>query len=190
MERPGLRPKTRQLYDGLLRLHVLPALGRFTLVELSPARVRSWRSSLLNRGVGEVTTAKAYRLLRTILATAVEDRIIRTNPCQIKGAAVERSPERPTLTVAEVYALADAMPERFRMLVLLATFCSLRWGELAALTTDAVDLERGRIHVRATLIEMSDGQQLVGPPKTTGGRRVVAVPPGLVEDQGPGLRRA
>jgi integrase len=181
-ERPGLRPKTRQLYDGLLRLHVLPTLGRFSLVDLSPARIRSWRSSLLNRGVGEVTAAKAYRLLRTILATAVEDRLIRTNPCQIKGAAVERSPERPTLSVPEVYALADAMPERFRLLVLLATFCSLRWGELAALTRGAVDEEHGLIQVRSTLTEMSDGQLIVGPPKTAAGRRVVALPPGLLGD--------
>ena len=42
--------------------------------------------------------------LRTIMETAVEDRLIRANPCQIKGAAAERSPERPTLTVSEVYA--------------------------------------------------------------------------------------
>ena len=82
-----------------------------SLVELSPARIRSWRSLLLNRGVGEVTAAKAYRLLRTILATAVEDRLIRTN------------------------------------------------------------------HVRATLTEMSDGQLIVGPPKTAAGRRMVALPP-------------
>jgi hypothetical protein len=39
--------------------------------------------------------------------------------------------------VPEVYALADAVPERFRLLVLLATSCSLRWGELAALTHGA-----------------------------------------------------
>lgn len=99
-----------------------------------------------------------------------------------QGCGGREVPQRPTLTVAEVYALADAMPERFRLLVLLATFCSLRWGELAALTRDAVDEERGLIHVRSTLTEMSDGQLIVGPPKTAAGRRVVAVPPGLLHE--------
>ena len=32
-----------------------------------------------------------------------------SGPCRVKGASVERSPERPVLTVAQVYALADAV---------------------------------------------------------------------------------
>jgi hypothetical protein len=128
-ERPNLRPKTLQLYEGLVRRHISPTLGEQAIADVTPARVRSWRAGLLSGGLGEVTVAKAYRLLRTIMQTAVEDRLIRNNPCQIKGASVERSPERPTLSVAQVYAVADAMPPRYRVLVLLATFCSMRFGE-------------------------------------------------------------
>ena len=78
-------------------------------------------------GLSEVTTAKAYRLLRAILNTARDDdRLIRRNPCQIKGAGSEHSPERPVLPVPQVYARADAIGPRYRALVLLATFASLR----------------------------------------------------------------
>lgn len=90
-----------------------------------------------------MTVAKAYRLLRAILNTAVEDGLIRRNPCRIKGAGIERSPDRPVLTVTQVYALADAIGPRYRVLVLLATFASLRWGELAALRRYDVDLDSG-----------------------------------------------
>jgi hypothetical protein len=38
--------------------------------------------------------------------TAVDDGLIRRNPCRIKGAGSEDSPERPVLTVQQVYALA------------------------------------------------------------------------------------
>jgi hypothetical protein len=79
-----------------------------------------------------VTVAKAYRLLKAILNTAVDDGLIRRNPCRIKGAGQEKSAERPVLTVPQVYALAGATDERYRVLVLLAAFTSLRWGELAA----------------------------------------------------------
>jgi hypothetical protein len=48
---------------------------------------------------GPVTVAKAYRLLRTILNAAVEDGLLVRNPCTIKGAGVERSPERPIATI-------------------------------------------------------------------------------------------
>jgi hypothetical protein len=70
---------------------------------------------------------QAYRLLKAILNTAVDDGLIRRNPCRIKGAGQERSPERPVLAVPQVYALADAVGDRYRALVLLAVFGSLRW---------------------------------------------------------------
>ncbi len=181
-ERAGLRPKTRQLYEGLVRLHIVPTLGSYPLASLTPARIRSWRAGLLAAGVGTVTVAKAYRLLRTVLATAVEDRLIRSNPCQIKGASVERSPERPTLTVPQVLALADGIAGRYRLLVLLATFCSMRWGELAALTRHDLDAEHGWVHIRRGLVEMGGGALIVGPPKTKAGRRTVAIPASLLPD--------
>jgi integrase len=142
--------------------------------------VRTWRSNLVDRGVGAVTVAKSYRLLRTVLGTAVEDRLIRVNPCQIRGASVERSSERPTLEVNQVFALAEAMPARYRLLVLLATFCSMRWGELAALTRQDLDVVGGWVHIRRGLVEMGDGSLIVGPPKTAAGRRVVAIPANLL----------
>ena len=46
------------------------------------------------------------------MSTAVEDRLIRHNPCQIKGASVERSPERPVLSIDQIYTLAAGMPDR------------------------------------------------------------------------------
>jgi hypothetical protein len=85
-ERPGLRPKTTVLYEGLWRLHVCPALGNLSVSEVNTPRLRKWRRDLLDAEVGPVTVAKAYRLLRSVLNTAVSDRIIATNPCQIPGA--------------------------------------------------------------------------------------------------------
>ena len=91
-----LRPRTVELYEGLLDRYILPDLGTVELGELSPRDVRSWHAELLRRGrPGPVTVAKAYRLLRTICETAVSDEMIGRNPCNIKGAAVEHFPERP-----------------------------------------------------------------------------------------------
>jgi integrase len=116
---------------------------------ITEARVRRWRrKNLLDTGVGPVTVAKAYRLLKAILNTAVGDGLIRRNPCQIKGAGQERSPERPVLTMRQVFDLADAFDSRHRTLVLLAVFCSLRWGELAALRRRHLDLASGTVAFR------------------------------------------
>ena len=93
-----------------------------------------------------MTVAKAYRLLKAILNTAVDEGLIRRNPCRIKGAGQERSAERPVLTVSQVYALADATDARYRVLVLLAAFTSLRWGELAALRRSDIDISARTVH--------------------------------------------
>jgi hypothetical protein len=94
-ERPGLSPRTVTLYGGLLRLHVKPALGRYDLVDLTPPRIRAWRKELLDGGLGDVTVAKCYRFLRAVLNTAVDDELIRRNPCRIKGAGSEARPGAP-----------------------------------------------------------------------------------------------
>jgi hypothetical protein len=64
-------------------------------------------------GVSVSVAAKAYRLLRAVMTTAVEDDgILSKNPCRIKGAGEEHAGERPVLTVAQVLALADKVGMR------------------------------------------------------------------------------
>ena len=102
-ERPGLRPKTVGLYRYLLRRHLGPTFDTRALVEIREPHVRRWRKNLLDDGVSPVTVAKAYRLLRAILYTAVDDGLMRRNPYRIKGAGQEKSPERPVLTVTTTW---------------------------------------------------------------------------------------
>lgn len=171
-----LRPRVRELYEGYLDNHILPTLGAATLGQLSPAMVRHWHRDLLDRGVGRSTVAKCYRLLRAILNTAVEDRHLVVNPCAIKGAGVEPADERAIPTVGEVFALADAVDERYRAMVLLAAFCGLRKGELLGLRRGDVDLLHLTIEVRVQRQESRSGEQLIGPPKTAAGRRSLTLP--------------
>ncbi len=181
-ERP-LRPRTKELYEGLLDLHVLPSLGEVELNRITAAKVRSWHADLLSGPYpGDSTTAKAYRLLRSILNTAVEDGRIASNPCQIDGAGRERPDERPVATVAEVYALADAVGAEHRLLVLLACFAGLRLGELQALRRKHVDLDRAAVRIVEQTLVLKDGTHLTGPPKTDAGVRVVALPETVVDE--------
>lgn len=75
--------------------------------------IRKWRAVLLDQGVSVSTAAKAYRLLRAVLTTAIdEDKILSSNPCRIRGAGDEQAPERPVLTVAQVFELAERVGRR------------------------------------------------------------------------------
>ena len=87
----------------------------------APSRLRSCSHPRLARRVAQrrraraATVAKTYRLLHAICNTAVvgEQKIPR-NPCMIPGASVETNPERPIATIDQVYALAEAVGERWR----------------------------------------------------------------------------
>ncbi len=181
--RSGLRPRTVELYEYQLRVHLLPTFGELALNEITPAHVRSWHSRLTKAATpGSVTISKVYRLLRAILNTAVEDELISKNPCNIKGAGSERSPERPIATVEQVDQLASAIDARFRALVYLATYTTLRYGELFALRRRNIDLEGRTISVVEQVSHLADGTLIVGPPKTAAGVRVVSIPASLVPE--------
>jgi len=154
-----------------------------TVAQLRLATVRRWHKELLGNGVSPVTAAKAYRLLRAVMNTAVDDGLIRRNPCRIKGAGSEDSPERPVLTVAQIYALAEAIgPPRYRALILLATFASLRWAELAALAPHDIDLDACTVRVTRQINYPPGSGHSFGPPKSRAGRRVVSFPDLIVPD--------
>jgi integrase len=172
----GLRPKTIELYRYLLTKHLAPRIGQLPIADVKAGQVRRWRKELLDADVSAVTVAKAYRLLKAILTTAADDGVIRRNPCRIKGAGKEESPERPVLTVRQVFALADAIDARYRALVLLATFASLRWGELCALRRRDIDLTARTIRVERSLTELTNGALEFGPPKTDAGKRTIGFP--------------
>lgn len=177
-----LGERTREEYRSLWRHHVAPYLGHIELAELSTGTIRSWRANLLGDGRSEDRTAKAYRLVRAILNTAVDDGRIKRNPCRIKSAGEHRTAERATASVAQVYALAERMPDRFRVLVLAAAFTGLRWGELIGLRRCDVDLDGRVLYVRRRLAQLSRGGMQTGAPKSTAGVRNVAVPAVLADE--------
>lgn len=172
-----LRPKTVALYEHQYDKHIKPTLGRFAINSITPAMVRSWHSDL----TGTTSPAKCYRLLRAMLNTAVDDELIMRNPCRIKGGGVEVSPERPIPSGDEVWALAAAMPARWRALVLTSAFAGLRVGELLGLQRRDVDLEHGTIAVERQVVEVGR-RQIEGPPKSDAGVRTVSIPMVLVPE--------
>ncbi|GAB3989922.1 site-specific integrase [Actinoallomurus acanthiterrae] len=186
LEQHELSPKTLDLYEGLLRNHLNPTFGDMGIGDIKEEHVRKWRAERLKAGpkrakpFGPVTVAKGYRLLRAVLNTAMRDKRIKENPCQIEGADKETSPERPVLSVAEVFRLADSIAPRYRALVLLATFGNMRWGELAGLRRRNLDLDAGAVRIDETVYEL--GPLVKGTPKSEASTRKVAIPDLIIPD--------
>jgi integrase len=170
-----------EIYRGLLRRHVAPYLGNVPLGKVDTPMIRVWRARLLDQGVSVSETAKAYRFLRAVLMTAADDRIIPRNPCRVRGAGEEKPEERPTLTVRQVYELADRMPgDCHRVLVLVAAFASLRWGEITALRRCDIDVEAGTVTITRQHVQLDKGGVVVTAPKSRASACTVAVPAAIL----------
>lgn len=175
-----LKARTEELYRSLLCNHLLAAFGNLNIGDIDEASVRRWRKERLRAGpaaqrpFGPVVVAKAYRLLHSIFTTAVDDRIVPRNPCRIEAGGKEESPERRTVSLPVVFEIADAIPVRYRALVLLATFTSLRWGELVALRRHNIDLDMCEIRIVETTAQLDSGVLQPETPKSQAGRRTVA----------------
>jgi integrase len=182
VEEHELSPTTRELYEILLRLHIEPFLGRKELGKIGPETIRKWRKDLQDSERSADTVAKSYRLVRAIMATAVDDERIKRNPCRIKGADTAARAERPVATVKQVYALAEAIGPRFRVFILAAALTGLRWGELIALRRMDIDLDDATIRVQRSIAELSGGRLIVKGPKSDAGRRTVPIPAVLVDE--------
>ena len=174
-----LAGSTRKLYRIILDTHILPAFEDVPLTSITPAMVREWHAKL-RAETGPTQRARAYSLLRTILNTAVLDDVIPVSPCRVRGAGVAKTARdiRPA-SLPELEALAAAMPPRYRLMVLLAAWCALRFGELAELRRSDIDVKNAVIHVRRAVARTDAGPEVKGP-KSAAGRRDVNIPPHLM----------
>ena len=124
---------------------------------------------------GSVQLAQAYRLLRAICNVAIDDGIIKDNPCRIKGAGTPRHDERPTASPEQVAALANEVPARYAMMVILAAYTSMRSSELAGLQRKHINELQSSIKVEQQLTQFSNDKDLFQPPKTKAGFRDVPI---------------
>ena len=178
--RPDLRPSTAERYERLWRLWLEPTFGKVPLGKLAAEDWRTWFTGCQASHPGSTQPAAAYRLARAMLHTAVDDGLLRANPCRVKGASADQAQERPVAMPDEVLRIADAIGDRERALVLVAAWCCLRFGELAGLRRSRINLMHRTIRVEENAVELSDGRTVFGPPKTDAGRRTVPIPAELV----------
>jgi integrase len=85
-------------------------------------------------------------------------------------------------TVAEVHALATTMPDYLKIVVLLATWCQLRRGEILGLRRGDVDVMHHTIRIDQSRTFTRDGNSLVNSPKTAAGRRSLSVPESVMKE--------
>ncbi|AXH46778.1 integrase [Mycobacterium phage Acolyte] len=175
LEERDLAAGTRELYKTHAAKRIYPVLGDTAVSEMTPALVRAWWA-----GMGkDYPTARrhAYNILRAVMNTALEDRIVTENPCRIEQkAAAERDVE--ALTPEELNTVAAEVHEHYRVAVYILAWTSLRFGELIELRRKDIDDDGEVMSFRVRRGAARVGQKVVvGNTKTVRSKRPVTVPP-------------
>lgn len=180
--RAQLRPSTAASYAGILRLHLIPALGKSSITRLSPADVQRVLNQKASAGLSPRRIEYVRAVLRTALNDAVRWGLILRNP-----AALARGPRQPMreinpLSADQARQLLEAVRgDRLEALYTVALALGLRQGEALGLRWEDVDLDAEVIHVRHALQRIGGSFELVEPKSTKSCRALGPLPPSLVD---------
>ena len=193
------RPTTTAHVETMLRRHAYPVLGDRPLASIRPSEIQAWvkrlsvgstdpkctakvhSSCACRKPLAAATVGVAHGLVAAVFKSAVRDRKLPGSPCEgIKLPKKEPSKVKPRAT-EDVRALADAVPDRYAALVVLAAGTGLRQGEAFGLTVDRVDFLRRTLTVDRQLVLVAGRPPFHGPPKTTASYRTVPLPQVVVE---------
>lgn len=176
---PALSPKTRAQYRSAFNRWVIPAIGQRRLVSLTRLDLQE----LVNRWAEDArptTVHHRFSVLRVAMSAAVTADVIARSPCHGVKLPRKQRKRRQLLTVDQLDALAEVMEPNYRAMVWLGAMLGLRWGEVAGLRVQAIDLLRRKLSVEETVGEAA-GVVHFGPPKSGAGRRQLPLSEPMVE---------
>jgi len=177
--RNRLRPKTYKDYEGLTRVHIVPALGHVKLKKLTPLHVQQFYGAKLEAGLSKRTVEYIHTVLHSALKQAVRWELVPRNVTDAVDPPRPERKERPTFNLdqARIF-LESARGDRWESLYVLAIQTGMRRGELFGLRWDDLDLDNGWLHVKQAL---APGGKSFNAPKTAKGRRKIRLTPVAVE---------
>ncbi len=179
--RGSVKPVTYESYERVLRVHVVPTLGRVKLAKLNPLHLQSLYRERLDSGLSPRTVQYVHVVMHRALKQAVRWGLVPRNASEaVDPPKTHRKEMRPLSPDQARSFLEAAIEDRLEALYVVAVHCGLRQGELFGLRWSDVDLDAGTLHVARTLSHTKDGPTFTVP-KTAKSRRTVQLTNGAME---------
>lgn len=153
-----IRPRSYERYEAIIRLHLVPKLGKLPLQKLSGQHLQRLYTEKLESGLSSTTVSAIHNMLHTALDNAVKLGILARNVCETVSPPRKVHKEMKPLSPEQARQLLEAAKGHPReALFVLALATGMRRGELLGLKWQDVDLEQGVLHVRRALTRMPTG---------------------------------
>lgn len=177
-----VRPSTRESYERVIRVRILPSLGKTKLSAVTPLQLQALYSRLLDKGLAPASVVRTHAILHGAFRQAVRWNILPRNPADAVSPPSIPRQEMRALTRDEVMTLIDSAPDPvMKTLYAVAATAGLRRGELLGLKWPDVDFARGMLVVQRTAHRIRGEGIVYGEPKTNAARRSIRIGGFVVE---------
>ncbi len=151
-QKQSVRPRTYERYEEVVRIHIVPTLGRQQLQKLLPQDVQSLYAQRLEAGYSATTVNHIHNVLHKALKTAVKWGLVPRNVCELVDSPYKAHFEGQALTVEQARKLlAAARGHRMEALFHLELATGMRRGEIMGLKWQDINFEKGALRVQRIL---------------------------------------
>lgn len=186
----SVKASTYQTYRRQLNCHLLPRLGSYYLSQLTPCVLYALIADLKNKGLASSTIRAAIRLLSAAMRAALDEGLIKKNPCAKIKLPAECQRSQRVLTAKEQEQIQTAISSVEGLPALLGLYTGMRLGEICALKWEDISWDKQALTVRRTVQRIqrlpgncsgSKTYLMIGPPKSYHSQRVIPLPAFIME---------
>ena len=181
----SVKPSSYQTYLNQMHHHLIPKLGNFYLTQLSPSILQGFINELQESGFAPGTISGIFRLLSSAMRAALDEGLIRKNPCKKIRIQQSEWAEQRVLSRSEQDLLKASAEQASDVPALLSLYTGMRLGEICALKWSDIDWHAQTVTVRRTVQRVrkfkdaTSGKKtilMIGTPKSLHSQRVIPLP--------------
>lgn len=179
-----LREHTMRTKKYIIDLKILPYFGQKRVNDITAADIRRWQNELIKKGYSPTYLKTINNQLSAIFNYAVKYYDLKGNPCTKTGSiGKSRAEEMSFWTIDEFRQFVDCIMDKRQsyMCFMILYWTGMRLGELLALTSADIDLDKHTISITKSYQRLGK-KDVVTPPKTPKSKRLITIPEFLVAD--------
>lgn len=181
---PRIREHTMRTKKYIIDLKILPYFGKKAMNAISTADIRKWQNKLIAEGYSQTYLRTINNQLTAIFNYAVKYYDLKNNPCKKAGSMGKNHADKMSFCTQDEFSkFIDGVMDKQKSYVAFMTlfWTGMRLGEMLALTPADIDFENKTISISKSYQRM-DKRDVITPPKTPKGNRVMTVPDFLLAD--------
>jgi integrase len=177
-----VRPSTFISYASLVRLHLIPEVGKVRLARLTPSQVQSLLNKKLASGLSPRRVEYVRSVLRQALGHALRWNLVSRNVAALTDRPRPVRKEIRPLDIEQAQRFLEAVRgDRLEALYSVAQALGVRQGEALGLRWEDLDLDHGFMHIRRSLVRLNGEFVLTEPKTTRSARKLGPLPDMLIE---------